>query len=193
MLLTLSVDAVAITWGEPTWQYFIHVWTHMFGHANWPHLLGNYMFLFPYGLFLEHAKGPRRFVSCWLISGLGSLLTHQIMTGSSYGGLIGASGAISGIMAAALLSLNKNPLYLLAGVSVLSFRFYLEVLRGLTGLGSIAYWGHAGGMLFGALCALLWFFQDGGLEKIRRSREQLNRLLRYGLLRAQRSMRRHKK
>ena len=167
LILFSTPDALAITFAEPSIAlYFLHILTHMFGHADWGHLIGNYVFLFPYGLYLEHKHGKKRFLYLWFVAGLSSLLLHRIMSGH-IGGLIGASGAISGIMAAALLSMNENVFYKLAGIAVLSWRAYMEINNALFGLPWIAYWGHFGGIVAGCLVSALWFVQDGGVARIR--------------------------
>lgn len=174
MLIGVPMDWQAILWQEAgTLKYFINILTHMFGHAGWGHLLGNYLFLFPYGLYLEHKRGQGRFLSCWFISGLASLFMHRLMTLSSpVGGLIGASGAISGVMAASLLSLDQNRWYRAAGVANLGWRLYVEVERAKVGFGMIAFWGHVGGMIGGALLVLIWALQDRAKRKLEESSQQ---------------------
>ena len=168
LLLTVPIDLVAIHWEDAgSWLYLLNILTHMFGHAGWSHLLGNYMFLFPYGLYLEEKKGQKRFLSLWFISGLSSLLLQRLMTlEESFGGLIGASGAISGVMAGACLSLNENRWYRAAGFALLSYRLYREVMNATLGFGFIAYWGHVGGILGGIACVSVWALQDYRQRKL---------------------------
>lgn len=81
---------------HPTWYTWI---THIFMHGSPDHLLGNMVFLFIVGYIVEEALGSRRYLAFYLLAGLGGALMDYLVTpGRSIVG-IGASGAVSGVMA----------------------------------------------------------------------------------------------
>jgi membrane associated rhomboid family serine protease len=88
--------------GTPT-PFWITLFTSMFLHAGWAHILGNMLFLFVFGNHVERAMGHARYLVFYLFCGLGAnLLEIVTAAGSNMPGL-GASGAISGVVAAYLL------------------------------------------------------------------------------------------
>lgn len=72
--------------------------TALFLHANWPHLLGNMLFLYVFGGPVERRMGPSRFALFYLGAGYVSLLTHALAYPASGQTVIGASGAVSGVL-----------------------------------------------------------------------------------------------
>src|SRR6266581_8721673 len=88
--------------GTPS-PYWITLFSSMFMHAGWAHILGNMRFLFVFGLHVERSMGGIRYLAFYLICGLGaSGLEIAAAAGSNAPGL-GASGAISGVLAAYLV------------------------------------------------------------------------------------------
>jgi membrane associated rhomboid family serine protease len=77
--------------------------TSMFLHAGWFHLLGNMLFLWIYGNNVEHAMGHVRFLVFYLLCGLAALFAQALADPHSAYPIIGASGAISGVLGAYLL------------------------------------------------------------------------------------------
>src|SRR5207237_5022909 len=76
-----------------------------FLHANWPHLLYNAYALFVVGSLVEHAYGRTRFFVIYILSALAGSLASFALTDSM---AVGASGAIFGLMGAAILSLKRG-------------------------------------------------------------------------------------
>jgi membrane associated rhomboid family serine protease len=134
--------------------------TYTFLHGNWLHLAGNMIFLWVFGDNVETAMGHIRFLAFYLLCGAAGGLAHIASEPGSAIPLIGASGAVSGIVAAYLM------LHPWAHVTVLLFglmtmRVHAYWLLGawiawqvfnalLFAGGDVAYWSHLGGLLAGA-------------------------------------------
>jgi membrane associated rhomboid family serine protease len=151
-------------WSAPPYATLV---TSQFLHANWFHLLGNMLFLFTFGDNVEDAMGHVRFLVFYLLCGVGGTLAFIVFDWSGTSPLIGASGAISGIMAAYLmlypqvrvfgLALNVIPLRIKA-VYVLGLWIALQVGSAVFNSGdTVAYIAHVGGALAGAV--LIAFFK----------------------------------
>jgi len=134
--------------------------TSMFLHGGLFHLFGNMLYLWIFGNNIEDFLGPIRFVLFYLFSGLGASLTHIIFNPNSQIPMIGASGAIAGVLGAYLI------LYPGARVLTLVFLFFFirilpipaAVILGLWFLaqvlniglgGGVAWFAHIGGFLIG--------------------------------------------
>ncbi len=139
--------------------------TYMFLHGDILHLTTNMLFLWVFGDNVEDAMGHARFLAFYLLSGLAAGLAHAVMREGSTIPLIGASGAVSGIIAAYLI------LHPMVRVWVLAFRFIPLRIPVWAALGSwlisqvmmvlipqysdTAWWAHLGGFLAGALLVLV--------------------------------------
>lgn len=132
--------------------------TSMFLHGSLFHLLGNMLYLWIFGNNIEDYLGPVRFILFYLLTGLGAGLTHIIFSPNSTTPVIGASGAIAGILGAYLV------LYPQARVLTLMFIWIVPVPAALLlilwfvgqvmnlGLGGgVAWFAHIGGFLLGLL------------------------------------------
>jgi len=134
--------------------------TSMFLHGGLFHLFGNMLYLWIFGNNIEDFLGPIRFVLFYIFSGLGASLTHIIFNPNSQVPMIGASGAIAGVLGAYLI------LYPGARVLTLVFLFFFirilpipaAVILGLWFLaqvlniglgGGVAWFAHIGGFLIG--------------------------------------------
>jgi membrane associated rhomboid family serine protease len=139
--------------------------TYMFFHADIFHLLGNMLFLWVFGDNVEDAMGHAKFLFFYLACGVFAGLFHAWMVPDSDLPLIGASGAVAGVIAAYLM------LHPRVGVWILAFKFIpLRISAGLVlGLwivlqivmvavsdaGPTAWWAHIGGLLAGAALILV--------------------------------------
>ncbi|MCJ8313683.1 MAG: rhomboid family intramembrane serine protease [Saccharospirillaceae bacterium] len=143
---------------------FIRLFTHMFMHGDVMHLLGNLFFLVLCGFAVEAAIGHVRFLIFYLVSGIGAVLAFALADLSSNIPLVGASGAISGVMAMYLgvFKLKKIEFfywfYFFVGyfrapaLMILPFYIGKEVYQFLTMEGSnVAFMAHAGGFVTGAI------------------------------------------
>jgi len=157
--------------------------TSMFLHGGWFHVLGNMWFLWVFGDNVEDSMGHGRFAAFYLLCGLAAAAAQVAASPSSPIPMVGASGAIGGVMGAyALLypRANVNMLVLLGifitridvpAYLVLGYWFVLQVLGGIPGLeaqgGGVAFWAHVGGFLSGL--ALCLFFKDAALVDAHRA------------------------
>ena len=143
----------------------VTLFTHMFFHADIFHLLGNMLFLWVFGDNVEDAMGHAKFLFFYLACGVFAGLFHAWMLPGSEVPLIGASGAVAGVIAAYLM------LHPRVGVWVLAFKFIpLRISAGLllgiwivlqvvmiaiSDAGPTAWWAHIGGLLAGAALILV--------------------------------------
>lgn len=133
--------------------------THMFVHGGWAHLLGNLVFLWVYGDNVEDAMGHGRFLVFFLACGVAGGLAHMLSDPGSAIPLVGASGAISGVVAAYLLlhprvmiwvvALGRVPLLLPAYLVLGSWLLFQIVFLVMGTEDGTAWWAHLGGFLAG--------------------------------------------
>jgi membrane associated rhomboid family serine protease len=156
--LIYNYDAGSVQ-SVPEFATFI---THAFLHADWLHLGGNMLFLWVFGDNIEDAMGPLRYVFFYLACAVLAGLVYSFMSPDSSAPLIGASGAVAGIVGAYLvlhprvklfvLLLGRIPLKLSAmwvlGAWALFQLFNVAVA---TPEDMVAWWAHIGGLAVGAL------------------------------------------
>jgi membrane associated rhomboid family serine protease len=135
--------------------------TYMFLHGGWLHLVSNMVFLWVFGDNIEDAFGPLIFALFYLLCGIMAALVHVMADPTSVSPLIGASGAISGVLAAYLLLYPRARVWILlfmrlpvriGAVWVLLGWFLLQVYALLMTGGQhveVAFWAHAGGFITG--------------------------------------------
>jgi len=160
---------------------WLTVLTHMFLHGGVLHVLGNCWFLWVFGKNVEDRLGPFSFLVFYLLSGLAAAALQVIVSPDSPIPMIGASGAISGILGAYLLLFPTAWIFTLVPwivpiVPVPAFIFLVLwfVVQAFNGFGSllggrseggVAWWAHAGG--FAAGMVLLAMAKDAGLVRRR--------------------------
>jgi membrane associated rhomboid family serine protease len=144
-----------------------HVLTSMFLHGSWMHLIGNMWFLWLFGNNIEDSMTRPRFLLFYLICGLGAALLQVALQPDSAVPMVGASGAISGVMGAYLVLYPRVrvwtwiPLgFYMTSVALpawvmLIYWIVLQLLGGFSGIGAaekggVAFWAHVGGFLVGA-------------------------------------------
>ncbi|MGM0466811.1 MAG: rhomboid family intramembrane serine protease, partial [Acidobacteriota bacterium] len=146
--------------GVPRISPPLTLFTSMFLHGSLFHLLGNMLYLWIFGNNIEDHLGPTRFILFYFVSGLGASMVHILFNFNSTTPVIGASGAIAGILGAYLI--------LFPHARVLTFVFLIFIIRiipipaafvlGLwflgqlinVGLGGgVAWFAHIGGFLLG--------------------------------------------
>ncbi len=148
-------------------QRLFTLFTSMFMHAGWFHLLGNMLFLYVFGDNVEDAFGHASYLAFYLVSGviasLAQILASILFLGDLTIGVIGASGAISGVLGAYLVLYPKARIVTLIGYLIiplpaiifLVFWFAIQWAYGLTDpLGGVAYFAHIGGFITGMLLGL---------------------------------------
>lgn len=148
----------------------ITILTSMFLHGGWMHLLGNLWFLWIFGPSVESALGSRRFGALYLGAGLAAALTQAAFDPLGMTPMLGASGAIGGVLAA-YVSLHPqrriDTLFFIFVLPIPALFFVLEwfvmnLFRGLGALsvaqtGGVAWWAHVGGFVAGLLLVRLLF------------------------------------
>jgi len=155
---------------------FLPLFTSMFLHGGWLHLGGNMLYLWIFGDNVEDRFGRLRYLVFYLLCGLAASALHIFIEPGSEVPTVGASGAISGVLAAYVLMFPKArvvtivPVFLFLQVAelpallVLGFWFIMQFFSGVISLGSdtagaggIAWWAHIGGFLTGlALVVPFW-------------------------------------
>jgi membrane associated rhomboid family serine protease len=155
-----------------------HILTSMFLHGGWMHLIGNMWFLWLFGNNIEDSMTRPRFVIFYLASGLAAAFAQVATDGTSIIPMVGASGAISGVMGAYLILYPTVRVYallplgfLLTTVSLpawgmllywafLQFASRLVDLAGSQGGGGVAFWAHIGGFVAGIVLAKIFARSD---------------------------------
>ncbi len=142
--------------------------TYMFLHGGWLHFLLNMWVLWVFADNVEDALGHVRFLAFYLLSGLAALGLHILFNMDSQMPVVGASGAIAGVMGAyfrlfpmarvvALIPIIIIPWIVeVPAMLFLGIWFVIQVMSGLTSAGlaegqSVAWWAHAGGFVFGMI------------------------------------------
>lgn len=151
--------------------------TSMFLHGGWMHLLGNMLFLYIFGDNLEDEMGHVRFLGFYIMSGLAAAGLQFAAEPASMIPMVGASGAIAGVMGGYLLLFPRAKVDVLF-IFIVFFRvvpipawimlglwFGFQVVNGAmtpADVGGVAYWAHAGGFVAGlVLCLPLWLRRGG--------------------------------
>lgn len=139
---------------------------YQFLHGGWLHLGGNLLVLFVFGDNVEDALGPWRFLALYLLAGVGGGLLHALLVPDPLTPMVGASGAIAGLMAAYLLLYPRAKLLVLAfgrwpvllpASWFVGAWFGVNLLAGLEvkAEDEVAWWAHIGGFLAGLALLLV--------------------------------------
>ena len=142
------------------------VFTSMFLHGGWMHLIGNMWFLWIFGNNIEEALGRLRYLLFYLICGLLASWSHILANMNSVIPSIGASGAIGGVLGAYIMLYPRarvwtliflgffiRLMYIPAGV-ILGYWFLIQLLSGSVAdgrSGGVAFWAHVGGFVAGVM------------------------------------------
>lgn|GEM_PF-3223118 len=159
-LLLFDPVVTAYVYDEPTFQWrFVTLFTHMVSHGGWAHLLGNFLFGAPYMLYLEHRlQSSKKFIRLFFCAGLVALLFQYIFNEMAIiksSGLIGSSGAIFGLVGAALMGYRGPRAVQLTAKAILIFHIITQGQAAWVSLvwaDGVAYAAHFGGILAG-----VWF------------------------------------
>jgi len=170
-----GLESFVLTWGiVPDQLNLVTLFTSMFLHGGWLHVLGNMLFLWVFGRNIEDLIGSGQFLAFYIACGLAAAVVHVIFNPYSREPTIGASGAIAGVMGAYLIKFPRSqidtlitalfifriavpaPLYLV-------FWFVLQFAQGVGSLGKTAYnsggvawFAHVGGFIAGMLLIRLF-------------------------------------
>lgn len=167
--IQLGPDAWCSIGNDAGWSTLL---TSMFMHGGWFHIIGNMWFLWIFGNNVEDAMGPVRFVVFYLVCGLAAAASQVVANTASPIPMVGASGAIGGIMGAYVLLYPRVHVHLLIflgfyvttvavpAVFMLGYWFLLQLIGGFGTIGraggGVAFWAHAGGFAAGALLVMLF-------------------------------------
>ena len=167
---------VATYWLVPAQFDVVSLFTSMFVHGGWTHFLGNMLYLWIFGDNVEDRVGHGRFIVFYLGCGVVAALVQSTVNAGSDVPMIGASGAISGVLGAYIVMfphsrvLTLIPLFIIwevveiPAVIVLGLWFVLQLFSGLGSLatmdksmGGVAFWAHIAGFVTGM--ALIFLFK----------------------------------
>jgi len=151
-------------------QALIPLFTCMFLHGGFLHIIGNMWFLWIFGANVEDRMGPLPYLIFYLICGIGSGAAEVAFSWGSHIPSIGASGAISGVLGAYIVLFPKSRILSLVPLLIIWFLwkvpavifiglwFIMQFLSGVISLGAqsvsgggVAWWAHVGGFLLGLL------------------------------------------
>jgi membrane associated rhomboid family serine protease len=148
-----------------------HIFTSMFLHGGWMHLLGNLWFLWLFGNNVEDSMGRVRFIVFYLLGGIGAAIAQVISSPDSVIPMVGASGAISGVMGGYIVLYPRVRVYTLIVLFVfvtsvalpawvmLGYWMVLQLLGSLAGGtegGGVAFAAHIGGFIVGVVLIRLF-------------------------------------
>jgi membrane associated rhomboid family serine protease len=153
------------------------VLTSMFMHGGWLHLIGNMLFLWVFGNNIEDVTGHGKFLIFYLLCGVAAAATQTFVSPHSLVPMIGASGAISGVLGAYILlypqvrvhTLIILPIYIttvaLPAWVMLGYWILIQILSGLSSLreidkGGVAFFAHVGGFMAGLVLVKLFASED---------------------------------
>ena len=154
-----------------------HLLTSMFLHGSWMHVIGNMWFLWLFGNNVEDAMSRPRFVAFYLLSGLVATLLHVLISPASAVPMVGASGAISGVMGAYLILYPRVRVFVLLPLgfmltsvalpawTMLGYWMLIQFFSGLMAIGGgpgggVAFWAHVGGFVAGVALIKLFVRPD---------------------------------
>ena len=154
-----------------------NVLTSMFLHGSWMHLIGNMWFLWLFGNNIEDSMTRPRFVAFYLLTGVAAALAQVLADPSSFIPMVGASGAISGVMGAYLVLFPRVRVFTLVPLGffittmalpawvMLIYWAVLQIFGGLASTlqeaqGGTAFWAHIGGFIAGVVLVKVFERRD---------------------------------
>ena len=161
-------------WWVPSPVVWLPVISSMFLHGGWLHLGGNMLFLWVFGGNVEDRLGHAKFLALYFLAGLAAAFLQVFISFDSLVPIIGASGAIAGVLGAYLVLFPRArvltlvivilfPLFIeLPAIFLLLLWFASQFASGVASLetgealyGGVAYWGHIGGFIAGIILGLM--------------------------------------
>jgi membrane associated rhomboid family serine protease len=164
---TFSLTPACLT-QAPSPNSYLTVFTSMFLHGGWMHIIGNMLYLWIFGRNVEDSVGHFKFIIFYLLCGVAAAAAQVAIAPDSTVPMIGASGAISGVLGAYLLLFPRARVLVLFPIWIFWRLFYvpallllviwfgMQLLSGLAVLGTdtnggVAFWAHVGGFIAGML------------------------------------------
>ncbi len=153
---------------RPAYFHWENVFTAMFLHAGWMHVLGNMIFLWVFGDNIEDILGHVKYLGFYLFCGLVAAMAQVMLDPSSRVPMVGASGAIAGVMGAYLVKFPRSHVVMLTWMLfifrfdvpawlMLVYWFFMQVFGGYGQIteasqgGGTAFMAHVGGFIAGAI------------------------------------------
>jgi membrane associated rhomboid family serine protease len=165
------------------------VFTSMFMHGGWAHLLLNMLFLWVFGNNIEDSVGHLRYIVFFLVCGVAAAFAQILLVPESQIPMVGASGAVSGVMGAYIVLYPRvqvrvffPPIFLfnVRAWFMLGYWLMIQVAQGMVVLqadiaeeAGVAFWAHIGGFFAGLL--LVKPFEKTGLTSAKREKRKLSR------------------
>lgn len=156
--LQYYVDLFGFSSGKLFDGQFFTVFASMFLHASFLHLISNMWFLWVFGDNLEARFGSLKFLAFYLLCGLGAGVVYALAMSDPRAVVIGASGAISGVLGGYLALFPKNRIrtffltvFSVPAVIFIFFWFIYQIFSATVINTPVAYWGHIGGFISGLL------------------------------------------
>jgi membrane associated rhomboid family serine protease len=164
--------------GRTQTLYILPIFTSMFLHGGWAHIIGNMLYLYVFGDNVEDTFGKIGYLLLYILSGVAAVFTQYLIAPLSKIPMIGASGAISGVLGAYLvlfprakiISLVPDPFtfglfFRIVPINAFYYLFIwflLQLMQGVATLpfagkiGGTAFWAHIGGFAFGVIYTLIY-------------------------------------
>jgi membrane associated rhomboid family serine protease len=157
---------------------FPTIFTSMFMHAGWLHLLGNMLYLWIFGDNVEDAFGHAKFLVFYLLCGIAATFAQVFFSAASSIPNLGASGAIAGVLAGYIVLFPRGQVRVMMGrgiiplpaLVVIGFWIVLQFISGVGSVaessqtGGVAYMAHIGGFVAGLL--LTFVFRSVGSRRL---------------------------
>jgi membrane associated rhomboid family serine protease len=177
----LGPNDACVLGDSPSW--FTPV-SSMFMHGGWMHIIGNMWFLHIFGNNVEDSMGRARYLVFYLLCGIAAAMAQTFFDPNGTIPMVGASGAIGGVMGAYVVLYPRVQIHMLVPIFViltrivvpaffmLGYWFVIQIVSGWASFGNrgggTAFWAHVGGFLAGVL--LIFVFRDRALVAAHRSR-----------------------
>ena len=174
--------------GASVWS----VISSMFMHGGWFHIIGNMWFLAVFGDNVEDALGSVRFILFYLLCGVAAAALQVVTDPRSVVPMVGASGAIGGVMGAYAVLFPRAPVHILVffgfyitrfvvpAFLMLGYWFIIQLLGGLPALagagGGVAFWAHVGGFAAGVVLSKV-LYNPERVAAIRERRGRADRMV----------------
>ena len=177
LLELMRGDAFVMRWSAIPAQIisghdWITVFTAMFMHGSWSHIIGNMIFLWAFGPEIEDAMGRARYLVFYLAGGLVAMLAQIVADSHSTVPNLGASGTIAAVMGAFIVTYPRDrikavlfifvffKITLIPAALLIGFWFLTQLVHAgaiaQVQTGGVAYLAHVGGFVFGAITARLF-------------------------------------
>ncbi len=149
------------------------IFTSLFIHVGWVHLIGNMLYLFIFGDNVEDLLGHGRYLAFYFTCGAFASIAHIVSDPASLVPTVGASGAVAGVLGAYFINFPRSrvlalipigmflPVVEVPSIVFLFLWFFTNLLSGVASLGvraqgGVAWWAHIGGFVVGMLLSVLW-------------------------------------